>query len=341
MSSLLLRTLAVICVLLGSERPLTAATISLAPEAEKVTSFPLSAAAIRRVEPLAARDLGDDAHFVATLLRILEEKDLESSEKVDAFYLMLRKIGWEFSGSVRLFPGSTYHQTFLGMASTYFGYQQRVEAASMDPAPFLALANTGCDENVVRCSHALLLATILDSKRSAESVRTLLDPGKIRASEVPDILLHNLALSVMLTRDFELARKLASLLRDTTSEEGQEDILCAMSIFDDAQLTASLKEFLREALTTKWDSAVEIGFVGLAHRLPEADFRAFYSQLTAGVSDPARRERLVAIEKDDFAPLFQSAPSGWIKVWDGFSVSLFDDGMVLRYGSSFRAFKPN
>jgi hypothetical protein len=50
---------------------------------------------------------------------------------------------------------------------------------------------------------------------------------------------------------------------------------------------------------------------------------------------------LIELQQNDFAPLRGTAEGrAWIKIWDGFTVKMYDDGMVVVYGGRFRDFKP-
>ena len=311
------------------------------PDAEKIPSFPVSKAAAAIIDPLDRRELMEDATFLTTLRTVLGDRRLSAVDRTDAFYLMLRKVGWEFTGTVRIFPQRNYAQTFSGTASTYLSYQDRLVDLRYDPAPLLAIAAADCAKNVVRCSHALLLSTIVNPKASAPKLKPLIAVGVLERAEVPPIFLHNLSLAVVLSRDFSLASQLGSLLSHVDAEEGQEDILCAVGMFNAPEMPAAVRSFLQEALKSKFDAAVETGIFVLHRQLEGLAFEQAYSDLLDAPSAPESRTRLVELQQSNFASLtgFRER-SGWVKIWDGFSVTMYDDGMVLTHGAKFRDFKP-
>jgi hypothetical protein len=309
------------------------------PAERRIDSFTVTPAAASRIESIDSRELMDDARFVATLRRILEDPELLPIDQADAFYLMLRKIGWEFTGTVRVPPNRTYLETFDSMAVTYLGYQGQLGDLRIDPTALLSAPAFDCASNVVRCSNALVLSVLLDRKKSASTVRTLIDRDAIQNAEVPGILIHNLALAVVLSRDVELARSLAKLLPHVTVKESQEDILCAISYFQSPEIAATIKSFLLETLKTKFNSAVDTGILALKKRLTDAQFGAAYAELIEAAAKPEWKERLVNARKTNFTSFrSRTIPGGMMKVWADFDVTMYDDGMVFTHGKRFRAF---
>lgn len=312
-----------------------------APESEKTCSFPLSPDAKRLIEPIDQRELVDDAKFLATLRLVLDDPKLDTGGKIDAFFLMLRKIGWDFTGTVRIFPHSNYLQTYTGMAATYLGYQHQLEFLGYDVFPILQQALTDYERNAVRSSYGLLLAALVNPKQTVGTIRSFSDASKIKSSEMPPIILHNLSLSVVLSRDFKLAEELGNLLQKIKIEEGQEDILCTLSIFHAKEIAAIVYSFLQEALKYKYDAAVETGILVMQKILPPDEFRTAYDKLVAGVEDPGRKKRLLELKQEGFDSLRKFGPGeGWVKTWDGVDLILYDDGIAIHYGPRFRDYKP-
>lgn len=311
------------------------------PAAERSSSFPLSRAAVERIEPIPAQKLLDDTTFVSTLAGVLNDPGLQPADKVDAFFLMLLKIGWEFTGTVRIPPGFDYFRTFNSMAGVYVRYQRALQARGLAAAAS-GLAAGECGQNVVRCSHGLLLAAMVDPKTYRPIIRSYLAPDALQAAEVPAILLHNLSFAMVLGRDREAAMTLGRLLDSTESEESREDILCVLGTFAIPEADALVESFLRSAVRTKLDASVETGLAVLRQRLSPDAFAAFSRDLIAQVTSPESKARLQEMVRAGAAGpgASSSADQMWLKIWDGFSVVAYDDGLVITHGARFRDFKP-
>jgi hypothetical protein len=306
---------------------------------DKTPSFPIAQQATALIGPIDGRRLVDDRVFLSTLKGLVASSTFSGEDKADAFALMLRKIGWQFTGSVRIPNGYNYLRIYTGMASTFIGYQQYLSSSGLKSTDLLTVARGQCATHVVRCAHALLLAMLIDPTAGTPVVKSLIDMGQIRAAQVPPILLHHLSLAVVLTRDGRLATAFGALLNQVEWEENQEDILCMLAMFDTSGAVEMTKAFVQSALQTKLDEAVRTAFAVLRRRLTDQEFRAWYVQVSSTASDPARTAALNGLREGNFKSLDRFGPgSDWVKTWDDFSVTTYEDGMSLSYQGVFRDF---
>jgi hypothetical protein len=329
----------------GQDSTLHNLTMKRTPDAERRASFSISEAAIARIESVDFSQLVDDSTFIATLRAVLTDQHLSSVEKTDAFYLMLRTIGWDFTGTLRTFPRRSYPETFNRMVMTYLSYHDALADLQFDPTELLALASRECDEHVVRCSHALLLGVIANRKASKPTLGLLLEVDAIRRAEVPPILLHHLSLATALSGDVTLAARLGELLSEMEGEEEQEDVLSAVGMFDAPQTASIVTTFLKQALKTEGtaaDLAVDTALFVLRDRLEGPAFEQTYADLLELPPSPKWRAQLIELQQEGFAPFTgRDDCCGFTKYWDGFANTVYADGTVLAYGPRFRDFRPS
>jgi hypothetical protein len=308
-------------------------------KADKKSSYAVSAKAARLIEPIEARQLADDRSFLATLERVFAAPESSGADHADAFALMLRKIGLGFTGAARIPKGANYLRTFGGISSTFIRYQDQLSPLKLDATDLLKVAESQCATHVVRCSHALLLATLVDRTAATPVVDSFVDINRINAAEVPPILLHYLSLAAVLTRDSELTMSLGALIDQVRWEESQEDVLCAMSVFSVPAALQMTEAFATSALASRLNEAVKTALAVLRTRLPDDQFRERYARIVDTVTDRQRKASLLRISDDDFAPLDRfGEDKGSVKTWDGFTVTRYGDGMMLSYGTGFRDF---
>lgn len=309
----------------------------VAPPAAREPSFAIEPAAAARVSPIARERLMSDETFVKELRSLLSSR-LSPVEKVDAFSLMLEKIGWLFAGKVNLPPGFSYARLSAGQSSTFLLYQQRLTGLEYYAPSLLPIAQQGCAANPVRCSNAILLAALLDRKACIPAVRAMLRDHPVAATGPPTIVLHGIARAVLLARDFELKSELAARLPEVGAEEEREEILIVISRFQGPDSWREIQSFVEKALGSGVDNAVQTGIAVLKDRLPAAEFEAWYEQLQSSASPEARSALATSAARGFDALSRADAPNGMTKVWDGFEVVVYDDGLQMKTPDGFSYF---
>ena len=303
---------------------------------DRAPSFPVADEAKAFVNRFDRTELVKDETFVKALVE-LAKSDMPPEAKADAFALMQDRIGWLFVGAARVFPGRSYAQTVAMILSTFFEYQQKMPAG-LKVEPLLELARKARADHPLRASNALLLATILNQKDAKDAVRKAIDWQAITKAAVPAIDLHNLSLSAALALDPEVIRSAVALLPNVKSEESREDVIAVTSIHSDVKLRDIVEKFLQERFPTLRDNSITTALIVLAHAGPPDHFRAFYKSLGDLTKDKKDIDWLREFWDSGFRdPLAADPKKGsMLKIWDGFTFTLANDGGTITDGKSFR-----
>ncbi len=305
-------------------------------EPDRTPSFPIASEAKAFVARFDRMELLKDDVFVKALEDLAKSK-LSPEAKADAFALMQERLGWLFVGAARLFPKQGYAQTMASIESTYFEYQQKMPP-DLKVGPLLELARTARGDHPLRASNALLLATILDHKTASDAVRQAIDWRAIAKAPVPAIDLHNLCIAAALSRRPDVMPKLVDLLPEIESEESREDVIAATTIHQDERLRDKLEKFVRDRFPGSFDNSVQTALIVLAQGGPTEHFRTFYKSL----GDLTKNEKDIALLRDFWDKGFRDRleiadpGSGAIKIWDGFTFTLHNEGGLVTWGKNFR-----
>jgi hypothetical protein len=332
-------------LIVGVMLPVLVASTGYARKAsqfERKSSILISQQAKRIVASMKPQDLTRDDYFLSSLTGILNNKGLQEFQKVEAFYVMLKKIGWFFNGSIRIFPGTDYLETFTGFLGTYLRYQGLLEPIHYDVGGLLNIVNVEYTKNVILASHALLLASILDHESTSKILKNFMNENAIKRSHMPDIFLHYLSLSVGLCRKYEIALQLFQLLNGSQSEEAKEDILCTLGLFYVPSVIERIKDYVIKSIEENlFDNTVYTGLGVLRKRLKEEQFEKFFNELEQNTNDQKVKKELETFRKNKFENWMKTEPkfrSGFIKTWDKYDVALYDDGYLVSYKNFFRDF---
>jgi hypothetical protein len=302
----------------------------------RAPSFPIAVEAKAFVDRFDRTELAKDEVFVKVLLELAASK-MPAEAKADAFALMQDRIGWLFVGAARVFPEKSYAQTIAMILTTFFHYQQKMPPG-LNVEPLLELARKGRGNHPLRASNALLLATILNQKAAKEAVRKAIDWRAINKASVPAIDLHNLSLSAALALDPGVVGSVVSLLPEIGSEENREDVIAVTGIFDDVKLREMLEKFIQKRFPGLMDNSITTALIVLAHAGPPDHFRDFYKSLGDLTKEKKDIEWLRKFWDDGFRdPVQADAEKGsFLKIWDGFTFILANDGGTITDGKAFR-----
>lgn len=324
----LLATLVCLCIFSGE--------VSAQVEPDRTPSYAIDAEAVEFVGRHEQAEWMEDATFVAALEE-LAASDLSAEARADAFALMQDEIGWLFVGVMRLFPGRNYQQTVAMQLTTYIEYQQRMPG-EIDVEPLLGLAKSALATHSVRASNALLLATMLNPKAAVESVREAIDLESIGKAEVPAIALHNLALATALSLDPENVRRLVALLPEVKGEEEREDILAVVSIYRIDAVRDAIEAWVKATFPGEFDQSVQTALATLAQIGPVEHFTAFYKSLGEGAEEADVTKLRDFWDGGFLGGLGKGPPDRTAtKVWDGFTITVHEDGAEVTDGKAFHA----
>src|SRR5688572_20628130 len=311
---------------------------SAPPEARKPT-YLISSKAHALIDPLDARTLADDAAFLRTLGGVLKNADLTDADKADAFFLMRKKFDWAFIGAASIPPGYTYDRVFGLYLDTYQGYR-RTLGEGHDVKGLLETAKLAGPEHIVRASSALLLAAVLDPDGTRDTVVALCDPKLVAASAAPPITIHHLALCAALCgMGDEGHAKLAALASRFPFEESQEDVVLALAFSKGMRVRELIRAFAEEQAPKKFDLAVQLALTIVRSRQTPEEFRAWVEPVAAKAGSEEVKKSIVDWAAAEPKPIGPSHPrGGWMKLWDGFEATIYDDGARLEFGETFSGF---
>lgn len=308
-----------------------------APESIREQAIQISPEAQEFMASVRITELAQDRYFGTMLLRMLNRQGLTEDQKVEIFYAMLKSIGWGFSGAVRIPAYYDYFQVFGGYVSSFLRYQENLAVLAYDVSGLLEIAERDVQQHVSHASHALLLAMLLDAETSQPSLEGLLDAEVLQQAQVPEIWLHYLAFGVVLSREAPLALKMGNLLNVIEAEEGQEDILCALGVFESEENFARIEQFIHDTLEKDYNQAVETAILIAKHRIAPNDFYILYMGL---LSEAKRTFHLKELQERKFqSNIWRDNPKKvYLKVWDNFDLRVYDDGILLTYKNTFSDF---
>jgi hypothetical protein len=312
-----------------------------APIEIKQSSFVLSSEAQIFTEKYHANDLIDDSYFISTLDMILTS-DLNELSKVDAFMIILDKIGWLFNGTMKLFPERNYFETYTGTIATYLKYQKALEPLEYDINKLLAITQPSSNASVIQRANALLLATIVNRQASISQIYALCNSEVINSSDVPAIMLHSISMSVVLARDAQLAHRLLAIIPSISIEEGREDILCSAGIYSVPEIIDSIRKYVRNNYVSSFDCSIQTGLIIIQKRSLKDDFISFLEELSTIDHEKVRAKDISEFKSSNFRGPLESLPGErvYTKTWDNFNITFYDDGTLVTYGdfSHFRSF---
>jgi hypothetical protein len=222
---------------------------------------------------------------------------------------------------------------------TYGGYRKAL-GDGHDVKGLLELAKLSEPEHIVRSSSALLLAAVLDPEATRDTVVALCDEQLVAASAAPPISIHHLALCATLCRvGDEGLTKLAALGSRFAFEESQEDIVLALAFSDSPQTRQLIEQFAEQHAPKKFDQAVELALTVVRSRQTPQDFQAWIQALVGKAESEEGKKSILdwaAAKPKPIGP--PGRQGGWMKLWDGFKATIYDDGARLEYGENFSGF---
>lgn len=322
-----------ICVLSGF---IHSAYTTNAPEMHRNKAVPVSGKSLEIVGPMGVKDLIQDDYFLKNLSEILKRDDFTEDDKVDVFYLMLKKIKWSFSGVLDIPPKYDYRMLFNNYAGIFVSYQKFLKSLNYNGKGLLEIAKRDYKSNVMHASNALLLAAILDPQSFIQDISFFLDFRHIQESQFADIFLHYICLATTLTLKLEYVLQLSDFLNQEISEEAKEDLLCSLSIYALPESMKRVFVFLAKPHESGEDLAVETGMIVLNKRTPPQYFQQMKEQLME--VNPDLKKSFAELEKNNFTSCITQKQGTFLKTWDDVDITLYDDGMFISYKNKFTDF---
>ena len=311
---------------------------SAPPEARKA-SFAISSKAHSVIDPMDARTLAGDDAFIRTLKDVLKNPQFTDADKADAFFLMRMKFDWAFIGAASIPPGFSYDRVFGLYLETYRSYGKAL-GAGQDVKGLLELSRLSEPEHIARASSALLLAAVLNPEATRDTVVALCEEKLVAASAAPPIAIHQLALCAALCGvGDEGFTRLAALASRFPFEESQEDVLLALAFSDSVRNRELIQQFAEQNAPKKFDQAVQQALMIVRSRQTEQEFQAWIGPLAAKADSEQLKKSILDWAAAKPKPIGPDHPrQGWMKLWDGFHATIYDDGVQLKFGEKFSGF---
>lgn len=273
-----------------------------------------------------AGNLLESDEFVDTLKRILRDGTLTTLDRIDAFYLMQREIGWGFNGTLSMHPGISYFDFFVGQIYTYSKYRDALHGLGIDATPFIEFSEAKRNEDEARAAASLLLSSLIDPGKSVATIRKTLG---IVSDETP-ILLHFATQAAVLGQDESLAQPIADLLLRLNSEETKEDAISALTCFSNAVAYHGVSNFVMSNAVRPFDQEMETAILALKSRMQPAVFSEFYAELKNRTSDEKALKALNEFEESGFRYTLTRPARFAVKLWDQFAMVVYDDGYLVE-----------
>ena len=137
-----------------------------------------------------------------------------------------------------------------------------------------------------------------------------------------------------LVRDKALVMDFSKLWDATPSEEGREDILCCLGLFGKIE---EIKALLIAEKEPKHDLTRETGILILQRRILPQAFTNIFDEII--VSNPACAAQLQTLRQRNFQSSVKMERAFW-KTWDGFDLTIYDDGIQVSHDTTFSDFIP-
>lgn len=301
----------------------------------------VSERAVASVAKHSGRALGDDSYFIETLRGFLMSRDLSDEEKAWAFYLMQKKIGWAFGGFVHIPAGFNYYKVFTSHAGFYYQVHRELRSLDYDVRPFLRIAKARYRDNVMLAANALLLGAVLNPSAARGDLYDFLDYEVLKGAQVPDILNHYLCLGVVFAMTPEAAEKLGRNLIRLPSEEAKEDVISVLGMYENRAGWEYIRGYVITESEPRRSQAVETGLFVLKRRLEREELDALSQSLRRDSSNPWKTRVLDRLTQSTFPGEFEDRKKGsWMKIWDPFSVGVFDNGILMSTDNNFKEFFP-
>lgn len=304
------------------------------------TVIKMPPASVKFVEGLDGEKLFDDLYFFESLSKLMDSKDLGSVDKVAAFYLMQKKIGWGFAGAVFMAQHTTYYKYFVGKAAFFMSARKFFDNKFVNVGPFVDVATENVFSNPLLSANAMLLVGVLNADRAKLLYAKMLKPNYLLKSRNPSILNHYLCLGSVIAMNPEIAALLNTNLSLFASEEACEDIVCALG----ARLSFSNMKFISNYLERLEDSRKQLVvytcYAALKEYLDPDLFRKVVLDVLKNCKSAWVKDILFALYSEPKSSLYPLTDEDQqvVKLWDGFTAVVFEDGLLIDDKNGFREF---
>lgn len=285
-------------------------------------------------------DYFNDDFFNLFLKNVLDDKRFSPTEKVQLFYLMLKKIGYAFVG-VNYLPAKqnyyVFHLTKVEVLEKTMAYFQENK---VEVTPFLQLSDESKTNDPVISSNAVLLAMLINPEKTGRLLAKMTQALSIQRSKNPAIMNHYLCLAASLANDTTITANLRTNIFTFKKEGMLEDALCAY--YSKQAPLAAIKEYILQEINPMNDLAIQTALCVLQTRVAPAAFPQNVKTMATAVTEPWKKQILddVLAKKLPYTYALTSEDQLINKAWDGVLMSLYLDGTLIS-NNTLLEFDPN
>lgn len=285
-------------------------------------------------------DFFNDDYFNTFLKDVLEDKSRSGQEKVQLFYLMLKKIGYAFVGVNYLPPKQNYYVFHLTKIAVLERTMNFLQASKIDVAPFLALTDELKTNDPVISSNALLLAMLINPEKTTKILYKMTLASTIQRSKNPVIINHYACLAASLASDTVVTANLKANLFALKKEAMLEDVICAL--YSKQGPLATIKEYILKETNEMNDLAIQTALCVLQTKVSPAAFPQNVKSISAAATEPWKKQVLddVFNKKYPYTYLLTADDKVTNKAWDGVQMSIYLDGTLIS-NNTLLEFDPN
>lgn len=285
-------------------------------------------------------DFFNDDYFNTFLRDVIEDKSHSGQEKVQLFYLMLKKVGYAFVGVNYLPPKQNYYVFHLTKIAVLEKTMNFLQASKIDVTPFLALTDEFKTNDPVISSNALLLAMLINPEKTTKTLYKMTLASTIQRSKNPVIINHYACLAASLASDTVVTANLKANLFALKKEAMLEDVICAL--YSKQAPLSTIKEYILKETNEMNDLAIQTALCVLQTKISPAAFPQNVKSISAAATEPWKKQVLddVFSNKYPYTYLLTADDKVTNKAWDGVQMSVYLDGTLIS-NNTLLEFDPN
>lgn len=285
-------------------------------------------------------DFFNDDYFNSFLKDVLEDKSHSGQEKVQLFYLMLKKIGYAFVGVNYLPPKQNYYVFHLTKIASLEKTMNFLQASKIDVTPFLLLTDEYKTNDPVISSNALLLAMLINPEKTTKLLYKMTLASSLQRSKNPLIINHYACLAASLASDTVVTANLKANLFALKKEAMLEDVICAL--YSKQGPLSTIKDYILKETNEMNDLAIQTALCVLQTKVSSAAFQQNVKSISAAATEPWKKQILddVFNKKYPYCYLLTADDKVTNKAWDGVQMSVYLDGILIS-NNTLLEFDPN
>jgi hypothetical protein len=271
----------------------------------------------------------NDDFFNEQLKKFMADKNLTEKDKVHLYYLMLRKIGYAFTGVEYIPPAIDYFAYHAGKVDVFNKTRVALKDLNYDISGLCAIVDSNRTKDIVLSSNAILLATILSPSKIIHKLENWTKPEVVNSSANPAIFHHYTCLAASIIQTPIILTRLQGCLATCKSQAMIEDVFCA--IYSRNNPVSIIKEFILKEHSEKNQLAILTALCALHLRVPEASFNQSVQELLKSAKEAWKVQLIQSVleKKIPYNYTLSSKDHVVLKPWEGVQVTNYADGTFM------------